>query len=238
MNKVLALFFAIILLLCDMVTAFASELEESDISYDTLFASEAVCASIIQKRNDEQIDRFFDGEVSLDMQHLVPIYVPTGTSFDNTLQSVLEFTNTYNTTVYSKSGEVLGTATLAFYENKWVVGAFYNGYNILEKIGTIPTNTNQTFYYIDNPYKNEKALLIVGQNTEIYRSLTNSRDTVNASEIVNDINEIQRLNNMLDNGTDVNAHSTILILHIISACAIITFVIVALIFIYRQKTRQ
>ena len=80
--------------------------------------------------------------------------------------------------------------------------------------------------------------MIVGQNTEIYRSLTNSRDTVNASEIVNDINEIQRLNNMLDNGTDVNAHSTILILHIISACAIITFVIVELIFISRQKTRQ
>ena len=77
--------------------------------------------------------------------------------------------------------------------------------------------------------------MIVGQNTEIYRSLTNSRDTVNASEIVNDINEIH---NMLDNGTDVNAHSTILILHIISACAIITFVIVALIFISRQKTRQ
>lgn len=174
----------------------------------------------------------------MDMQHLVSIYVPTGTSFDNTLQSMLEFTNTYNTTVYSKSGEVLGTATLAFYENKWVVGAFYNGYNILEKIGTIPTNTNQTFYYIDNPYKNEEALLIVGQNTEIYRSLTNSRDTVNASEIVNDINEIQHLNNILDNGTDVNAHSTILILHIISACAIITFVIVALIFIYRKKTRQ
>lgn len=231
MKKLLA--FILLMLSCSTVTAFASEMGESDISQFALFASEETYTSIIQKRDDEQIERFFDGEV--DMQYLVPVYIPTRNSSDDTLQSMLEFTNTYNTMVYSQNGEVLGTATLEFYEDKWVVGTFYEGYNMLEKIGTIPADSNQTFYYIDNPYKNEQTLLIVGQNTETYRSLTNPKGTVDVGEIVNEINEIQRLNNILDNGTDVNTDNTALILYIIASCTIIAFVIAVSIFIYRKK---
>ena len=77
--------------------------------------------------------------------------------------------------------------------------------------------------------------MIVGQNTETYRSLTNPKGTVDAGEIVNEINEIQRLNNILDNGTDVNTDNTALILYIIGSCTIIAFVIAVSIFIYRKK---
>lgn len=194
MKKVLALFVAMILPLCGPVTVFVSELGESEISQENLFASQATYASIVQNLNDEQINQFFDEEVSLDLRHLVPVYIPTGDSSDNTLLSMLEFTDTYNTLVYSKSGEVLGTATLVFYENKWVVGTFYVGYNMLEKMGVCPESTNQNLYYIDNPYTYEQALLIVGRDAETYCSLTKSESTVNASEIVKDIHEVQQLN--------------------------------------------
>lgn len=240
MNKVLALFLAMILLLCGTVTAFASELGESDISQDTLFASKATYTSIVKNLNTEQIDQFFDEEVSLDLQHLVPVYIPTEDSSDNTLLSMLEFTNSYNTAVYSKSGEVLGTATLNFYENKWVVGTFYVGYNMLEKIGTFPASTNQTLYYIDNPYTHEEALLIVGQNVETYRSLTNSRGTVNACKIVKVINEVQQLGggDIFVDDTGANANNTTLISYIVSPFIIITFAIVVSIFIWRKKAKQ
>ena len=238
MNKVLALFLALILPLCGSFAVFASELGESEISQETLFASEETYTSIVQNLDDEQIDQFFDEEVSLDLQHLVPVYIPTGDSSDNTLLSMLEFTNTYNTIVYSKSGEVLGTATLEFYENKWVVGTFYIGYNMLEKIGTLPASTNQPLYYIDNPYTHEQALLIVGQNAETYRSLTKSEGTVNASEIVKDINAVQQLNGTFVDGTGVNANNTTLISYIVSSFIIIIFAIFASIFFYRKKARQ
>lgn len=235
MNKVLALFLAMILPLCGSFAVFASELGEREISQENLFASEATYTSIVQKLNDEQIDQFFDEEVSLDLQHLVPVYCPTGDSSDNTLLSMLEFTNTYNTIVYSKSGEVLGTATLEFYENKWVVETFYIGYNMLEKIGTFPASTNQPLYYIDNPYTHEQALLIVGQNAETYHSLTKSEDTINASEIVKDINEVQQINGTFVDGTGANANNTTLMSYIIISFIIIIFAIFALIFLCRKN---
>lgn len=240
MNKVWVLFLAMILSLCGAVTAFASELGESDISQDALFASEETYTSIVKNLNAEQIDKFFDEEVSLDLQHLIPVYIPTGDSSDNTLLSMLEFTNSYNTVVYSKNGEVLGTATLNFYENKWVVGTFYIGYNMLEKIGAFPASTNQTLYYIDNPYTQEQALLIVGQNAETYCSLTNSRGTVNAGKIVDDIKEVQQLGGGDRFVVDTGAHAdnTALISYIASSFIIITFAIVASIFIRRKKAKQ
>lgn len=236
----LALFLAMILPLCGTFTAFASELGESDISKDTLFASEETYTSIIKNLNTEQIDKFFDEEVSLDLQHLVPVYIPTGDSSDNTLLSMLEFTNSYNTAVYSKSGEVLGTATLNFYENKWVVGTFYIGYNMLEKIGAFPASTNQTLYYIDNPYTHEQALLIVGQNAETYRSLTESKGTVNASEIVKDIYKVRQSGggDRFVDDKGANADNTTLISCIVSSYIIISFAIVVSIFIRRKKAKQ
>lgn len=244
MNKVLALFLAMILMLGGKVTVFASESGEGGISTDTLFASEETYTSIVKNLNTEQIDQFFDGdfdeEVALDMQHLVPVYMLTGNSSDNTLQSMLEFTNTYNVMVYSKSSEVLGTAALAYYENMWVVGTFYVGYDMLGKIGTFPANTDQTFYYIDNPYMHEEALLIAGQNGETYCSLTNSRGTVNAGKILDEINEIQRLNggDILVDDTGANADNTTLISYIVSSSIIIIFAIVVLSFIWRKKARR
>lgn len=244
MNKGLALFLAMILVLGGKVTVFASESGEGGISQDTLFASEETYMSVVEKLNTEQIDQFFDGdfdeEAALDMQHLVPVYTLTGNSSDNTLQSMLEFTNTYNVMVYSKSSEVLGTATLAYYENMWVVGTFYEGYDMLEKIGTFPANTDQTFYYVDNPYAHEEALLIAGQNGETYCALTNSRGTVNAGRILDEMNEIQRLNggDIPVDDTGANADHTTLISYIVSSFIIISFAIVVLFFIWRKKARR
>ena len=237
MEKILSLFAAMILLLCGTFTVFASELGESEISQENLFASKAAYTSIVQNLNDEQIDQFFDEEVSLDLQHLVPVYIPTGDSSDNTLLNMLEFTNTYNTVVYSKDGEVLGTATLEFYENKWVVGTFYRGYNMLEKMGALPASTNQTLYYIDNPYTQEQALLVVGQDAETYRSLTNAESTISASEIVKEINKMQQLNGTFADGTGANANDTTLIPYTVSSFIII-FAIAASIFICRKKASQ
>ncbi len=239
MNKVLVLFLAMILPLCGMFTVFASELGESGISQDTLFASEETCTSIVKNLNADQIDKFFDEEVSLDLQHLVPVYIPTRDSSDNTLLSMLEFTNSYNTAVYSKSGEVLGTATLNFYENKWVVGTFYIGFNMLEKIGAFPASTNQTLYYIDNFYTQEQALLIVEQNAETYSSPTESKSAVDASEIVKEINKVWQSGggDRFVDGTGANAGNTTLILCIASSFIIITFAIAVLILIRRKKAR-
>lgn len=238
MKKILSLFVAMTLLLCGTFTVFASELGESEISQENLFASEAAYTSIVQNLSDEQIDQFFDEEVYLDLQHLVPVYIPTGDSSDNTLLSILEFTNTYNTVVYSKSGEVLGTATLELYENKWVVGTFYRGYNMLERMGAFPASTNQTLYYVDNPYTYEQALLVVGQDAELYRSLTNAESTISASEIVKEINEMQQSNGTFADGTGVNTNDTTLIPYIVSSFIIVIFAIAASIFICRKKASQ
>lgn len=135
---------------------------------------------------------------------------------------------------------MLGTATLNLYENKWVVGTFYIGYNMLEKIGAFPASTDQALYYIDNPYTQEQALLIVGQNAETYCSLTNSRGTVNAGEIVKDINEVKRSGggDRFVDDTGANAGNTILILYIASSFIIITFAIAVSVFFRRKKAKQ
>ena len=179
MEKILSLFAAMILLLCGTFTVFASELGESEISQENLFASKAAYTSIVQNLNDEQIDQFFDEEVSLDLQHLVPVYIPTGDSSDNTLLNMLEFTNTYNTVVYSKNGEVLGTATLEFYENKWVVGTFYRGRTGCERSPQAQTKLyiilitlirrNRLFWLLDRMQKHivrsqtQKVLLVLAR---------------------------------------------------------------------------
>ncbi len=238
MKKVLALFIVMILLLCGTTTAFAAELNISNISQDALFASKETCTSVTKNLNIEQIKQFFDEEVSLDMQHLVPVYIPTGDSSDNTLQSMLEATNTYNTLVFSKDEKVLGTATLECYETMWVVGTFCEGYDMLGEIGNLTGKANQTFYYIDNPYANEQALLIVGRNTETYRSLSSSNGTVNASEIVDAINEARQLNGILADGIGGNTNNAVLTPYIISSFIILTLAILTSVFILRKKARQ
>ncbi len=238
MKKILSLLLVVLVVFCGSVTVFATEMNETDISQEQLFASSSICTSIAKNLNVEQINNFFDEEVSLDLQHLIPVYIPTGNASNSTLESMLESANTYNALVYSKSGVVLGTATLEYYENKWVVGTFYEGYNMLEKIGTIPMNMNQNFYYIENPYTNEQAILTVEQNTETYRSLTNSNGTVNASKIVDDINEVRQSNVALVDGTGTNANNNALTLYFISSAAIITLAVFASVFIWRKKARQ
>lgn len=236
MKKIFVLFLAVLLLMCGSVTAFAAEMNEGDLSQEALFVSQNTYTSVAKNLNSEQIENFFAEDVILDLHHLIPVYTPTGSSNDNTLYGMLEPTNTYNTLVYSENGSVLGTATLEYYEDKWVVGTFYEGYNMLEEIGTLSMSASQTFYYIENPYANEQAILAVGENTETYRSLTNPQGFVEASSIVEDISEAKQLNSVEYEGTGTIVNHNGLAPYIVVAFVIIAFASVSSLYIWRKKT--
>ena len=236
MKKIVILFLTVILLMCCSVSAFAAEENESNLSQASLFVSQSSYTSIAKNLNSEQIKAFFGEDVTLDLQRLVPVYMPTGSSNDNTLHGMLESTNTYNTLVYSESGSVLGTATLEYYEGKWVVGTFYEGYNMLEEIGTLSMSASQTFYYIENPYANEQAILAVGENTETYRSLTNPQGFVEASSIVEDISEVKQLSSVEYEGTGTIVNHNRLAPYIVVALVIIAFASISSLYIWRKKT--
>lgn len=235
MKKIVVLFLALMLLMCCSVSVFAAETPEADLTQDVLFASQTTYISIAKNLNTEQIEAFFDEDITLDLQRLIPVYVPTGSSNDDTLYGMLESTNTYNTLVYSKSGSVLGTATLEYYEGKWVVGTFYEGYNMLEEIGTLPVSQNQTFYYIENPYAHEQAILTVNGNTETYRSLTNPQSSVDVSSIVDDINEAKQTNSVEYDGAGIGTNISEVNIYIVLTFAIIAIASVSSIYIWRKK---
>lgn len=235
MKKIFVLFLAVLLLMCGSVTAFAAEVNEDDLSQEMLFASQNAYTSVTKNLNSEQIENFFDEDITLDLQRLIPVYTPTGSSSNNTLYGMLEPMNTYNTLVYSKNGSVLGTATLEYYEGKWVVGTFYEGYNMLEEIGALSMSASQTFYYIENPYANEQAILAVDENTETYRSLTNPQCFVEASSIVEDISEAKQLNSVEYEGTGAIVNHNGLTPYIVVAFVIIAFASVSSFYIWRKK---
>ena len=235
MRKMVVLFLAMMLLVCCSISAFATEITESDLSQEEFFASSSTYTSIVKNLNSEQIKTFLGEDVTLDLQRLVPVYMPTGSSNDNTLYGMLEFTNTYNTLVYSKNGSALGTATLEYYDGKWVVGTFYEGYNMLDKIGTLPISANQTFQYIENPYAHEQAILAVNGNTETYHSLTNPQGVVDVSSIVEDINEAKQTNSIEYEGVGTTVNINRATPYIVLAFAIIALASVSSIYIWRKK---
>lgn len=235
MKKIVVLFLAMLLLLCCSISAFAAETNESNLSQETLFVSKNTYTSIAKNLNAEQIKAFLGEDVTLDLQRLVPVYMPTGSSNDNSLYGMLEPTNTYNTLVYSKNGSVLGTATLEYYEGKWVVGTFYEGYNMLEEIGTLPISANQTFYYIENPYAHEQAILAVNGNTETYRSLTNPQGFIDVGSIVDDITEAKQTNSVECEGAGTGANINGVNTYIVLSFAIIAIASVLSVYIWRKK---
>ncbi len=190
MKKIISIFFSVLLVACFVLPVMASADSDTDKTdqgvLQSMFADKNSTNDIKNTIDNDQVFRFFDEqEVELNYNFVLPVFVPSNNNNVNKYRDTLEFSNSYVAPVSSVDGKLLGMVKLQRDGSSWVVGVFYESYNLQDEIEklNIPRDTNTIF--LENIFEDEFAVLSYKEGEESYYSLDNeSRRGLNSDQLI------------------------------------------------------
>jgi hypothetical protein len=153
------------------LTAFEAD-SSTDLRADhegnTIFASDSVSDEVSRHLDTEQIQNWFGINATLDMEHIIPIYMTLNVEDDSTnLVDTLYFTDTFHIQAIGEEGEILGLATLNQLNNVWVIGKFVDGFDMMDKISRLNIPSSTMCYYVEIPQSgNDFGILTLAPKTQ------------------------------------------------------------------------
>lgn len=171
MKKLLSIIMAS-LLMCITIPVFAASASVTEHEGDTIFASINIVEEIKVNLDEQQVREFFeDKEVTLDFEHVIPVYMTLNIEGSTVLSESLEFINEYNVPVTDVQGNSMGVATLQLYEGKWVIGIFIENYDIMTILNNLSAVQEGSVYFVELSTNGEFGLLNVSKSGETYVKL-------------------------------------------------------------------
>lgn len=160
------------LLMCIAIPVFAASAGVTEHEGDTIFAANNIVKEIKANLDEQQVREFFeDKEVTLDFEHVIPVYMTLNIEGSTTLSESLEFINEYNVPVTDVQGNSMGIATLQLYEGKWVIGIFIENYDIMTILNNQSAVQDGSAYFVELSTNCEFGLLNVSKSGETYTKL-------------------------------------------------------------------
>lgn len=191
MKRVCILSISILFLFCLTISSFAYEDEKCVAITDDycLFENDSETMSVMDGLDTNQVAAFFEGKnYDIDFSHLMAVYMPLDTSEKSSLSETLQFDCSYVAPVLDNNGKTAGMAKIVKYNGNWVVGVYYEGYDLVNKINKAGGKELKEATFIENPYTHEFALLTVTENAETYISLDSGKfEKISGKEILHNI---------------------------------------------------
>lgn len=241
MKRLIVSILAVLFTVCISTSAMAASSNSTDEQREgvnAMFATETITSGIRNTIDMEQLSSFFDGEeVQIDFDNLLPVYMPINTvEHVDRYQGLLEFTNSYMAPVYAENNTLLGTVKLLLHENKWVVGIFYDGYDIASKIDSLNIPDTMNSMFVENPSNNEFAVLTYSQIDESYYSLDSvSRRGITGNTMIEET-ALENSAHLIEN-FDGGGQAEPIIINAVSIFIVISAVGSLLLLVHKYKKR-
>lgn len=193
MKKLILFFVSVLLVVSFMLPTMASaetgadktDQEESE----NMFAEINSINDIKNSIDNDQILSFFDGqEVELDFNYVLPVFMPSNSNTASKYRDALEFSKSYVVPVSTAGGKSLGMVKLQKYDASWVVGVFYENYDLQGLINKINIPADTKTVFVENIFENEFAVLACREGEELYYSLDyESRRELNGDQLIREL---------------------------------------------------
>ena len=242
MKKACVLLLSLLLILCFSMTSFADVSEKNSVSGEeqSVFEKGSVTESVKDNLDKKQVAEFFEGnDYCIDFSHLMAVYMPLDTSKKTTLKDALLFDCSYVVPVQDNTGKTVGMAKLLKYNEKWVVGVFFEGYDLINKVKSAGGDKLKEAVFIENPYTNEFAILTGTSGEEVYVSLDSDKfEKISGKDVLNNIGKKEQSSvNGVNEGTGSIQKFSQAIYILIVACGML-FALVVGRTVYKKRSEK